>query len=153
MNLVFAIEDPGRDDVRKLLQTHLDFCHAVTPAEHSFALDVEKLREPGISVFGARSNGTLLAVGALKNLGNGEAELKSMHTSLEARGQGIGRAMVAHIVSFAKSTGITRVNLETGSHPPYEPARKLYESFGFKPCAPFGDYEASDFNTFMSIAL
>ena len=90
MNVIFGIEDPRTDDVRKLLQTHLDFCHAVTPAEHSFALDVEKLREPGILVFGARSNGTLLAVGALKDLGDCEAELKSMHTSQGARGQGIG---------------------------------------------------------------
>ena len=48
MTLEFSIEDPRTDDVKALLQTHLDFCHSVTPLENSYALDVEKLRAPGI---------------------------------------------------------------------------------------------------------
>ena len=153
MVLVFAIEDPLTTDVRALLQTHLDFCHEVTPAEFSFALNVEKLRAPEITVFTAREDGVLLGVGALKVFEPGHGELKSMHTAKASRGKGVGRAIVNHIVAHAKNIGLIRVSLETGSHPPYEPARKLYESCGFEMCEAFGDYELSDFNVCMTKAI
>ena len=153
MTIEIALEDPGTPDVKALLQTHLDFCHEVTPAEHSFALDVEKLREPGITLFGAREDGVLLGVGALKDLGDCEAELKSMHTAKAARGRGIATALVAHLLTHAKANGFMRINLETGSHPPYESARKLYSTLGFVPSPPFGEYVPSEFNTFMTFEL
>ena len=153
MALIFAVEDPLTPDVKALLQTHLDFCHEVTPLEHSFALDVEKLRAPEITVFTARENGVLLGVGALKVFEPGHGELKSMHTAKAARGKGIGRAIVNHILEFAKSKGLTRVSLETGNHPPYEPARKLYEACGFTYCEAFGEYELSNFNVCMTLPL
>ena len=153
MSLEFAIEDPLTPDVKALLQTHLDFCHEVTPAEFSFALKVEKLRAPEITVFTAREDGVLLGVGALKVFEPGHGELKSMHTAKASRGKGVGRAMVNHIVEYAKSVGLSRVSLETGSHPPYEPARKLYESCGFILSDAFGDYELGDFNLCMSKAI
>ena len=153
MNLDFAIEDPLTPDVKALLQTHCDFCHEVTPPEHSYALDVAKLRAPEITVFGIRENGFLLGVGALKIIEPGHAELKSMHTAMASRGKGVGKAMVAHILSFAREKGVSRVSLETGSHPPYEPARKLYESFGFESCPAFGDYELSEFNICFTLKI
>jgi putative acetyltransferase len=152
-HIVFAIEDPLTEDVRALLQRHLDFCHEVTPAEHSYALDVEKLRAPEITVFTAREQGVLLGVGALKVFEPGHGELKSMHTSIESRGKGVGRAMVDHILRFAITVGLSRVSLETGTHAPYEPARKLYEACGFTPCDAFGDYILSDYNMCMSKAI
>ena len=153
MALVISVEDPLTPDIEALLQAHLDFCHEVTPAEHSFALDVEKLRVPGITFFAAREDGVLLGVGALKELGDGAGELKSMHTALAARGKGVGTAIVQQILVHARSIRLSRINLETGSHSPYEPARRLYASLGFHPAPPFGDYLPSDFNTFMSISL
>ena len=153
MSLEINIEDPFNEDVRELLQIHLDFCHEVTPVEHSFALGVEKLRVPEIKVFAAREDGLLLGVGALKTLEPNHGELKSMHTAKAARGKGVGTAMVKHILAYAKSEGMERVSLETGSHPPYEPARKLYKSLGFKECDAFGDYELSDFNCCYTLEL
>jgi putative acetyltransferase len=153
MALVFAIEDPLTADVRALLQTHLDFCHEVTPPEYSFALEVEKLKAPDITVFTAREDGELLGVGALKIIEPGHGELKSMHTAKASRGRGVGRAMVGHILEYAKSNGLNRVSLETGSHPPYQPARKLYENCGFEYCEAFGGYELSEFNVCMTKAL
>ena len=153
MALTIREEDPLTPDVKALLQTHLDFCREVTPLEHSFALDVEKLRAPEITVFAAREDGVLLGVGALKIFEPGHGELKSMHTAKVARGKGVGRAMVTHILEFAKAKGLTRVSLETGNHPPYEPARRLYESCGFTYCEAFGDYELSDFNVCMTLNL
>jgi putative acetyltransferase len=153
VTLEIAIEDPLTADVKALLQTHLDFCHEVTPPVHSYALDVEKLRAPEITVFVARENGILLGVGALKELEIAHAELKSMHTAKASRGKGVGRAMVTHILSFAHSKGILRVSLETGSHAPFDAARKLYKSFGFEPCPAFGEYRDSEFNVCMALVL
>ena len=153
MTLEFSLEDPHTPDVKALLQTHLDFCHEVTPPEHSYALDVAKLKAPEITVFGIRENGLLLGVGALKELEAGHAELKSMHTAKVSRGKGVGRAMIINILAFARSKGISQVSLETGSHPPYEPARTLYESFGFESCPAFGDYELSEFNICFTLKI
>ena len=87
MPITITVEDPTTPDVKALLQRHLDFCHEVTPLEHSYALDVEKLRAPGITVFAARQGGELIGVGALKILSPDHAELKSMHTSQASRGK------------------------------------------------------------------
>lgn len=75
-----AIEDPRADDVRALLAIHLAFSRRATPAEYSFALDVEQLVEPGVTFFSARDAGRLIGVAALKRLDEAHAELKSMHT-------------------------------------------------------------------------
>jgi putative acetyltransferase len=140
VSLEIKAVDPRTEDVKALLQTHLEFCQSVTPPEGVYALDVERLRKPEITVFEARENGLLLGVGALRILDPSHAELKSMHTAKAARGRGVGTAMVNHLLEFARSQGVSRVSLETGNYEPFEPARKLYASFGFQPCEPFGDY-------------
>lgn len=151
----FAIdaEDPGRPDVQALLERHLAFCHAVTPLEHAFALDLDGLRDPSITVFALRRDETLLGVGALKELDPAHGEIKSMHTATEARGLGVGRALVDHLVAIAAARGYARVSLETGTAAGFAPARALYAAAGFEPCGPFGDYAESPDNTFMTLAL
>jgi putative acetyltransferase len=48
-----------------------------------------------------------------------------MHTREEVRGQGVGRAMVAHILAFAAGSNYERVSLETGTMEAFAPARSL----------------------------
>jgi putative acetyltransferase len=153
MDLEISVDDPRAADVRELLAAHRAFSRAVTPAEHSFALDVDELAEPGVTFFSARSNGWLVGVGALKRLDDTHAEVKSMHTRQTRRGRGVGRALVEHILAFARSAGYRQVSLETGTTEEFVPARTLYERAGFRPCGPFGDYPPSPYNTFMTITL
>ena len=148
-----SIDDPASADVVALLERHLAFARTHSPPEDVHALDVEALRDPAISFFSCRSGGTLLGVGALKLLGDGHAELKSMHTAAEARGQGIGRAMVEHLLGVARTKGVTRVSLETGTMPAFAPARSLYADFGFEPCPPFADYFESPNSMCMTLVL
>ncbi len=148
-----AAEDPARPDVRALLERHLAFCHAVTPLEHAFVLDLDGLRDPAITVFALRRDDELLGVGALKELDPAHGEIKSMHTAAEARGLGVGRAMVDHLVATAAARGYARVSLETGTMDAFAPARALYANAGFEPCGPFGDYAESADNTFMTLVL
>ncbi|MBJ8056704.1 GNAT family N-acetyltransferase, partial [Bacillus altitudinis] len=53
----------------------------------------------------------------------------------------------------AKRRGYKRVSLETGAIAFFEPARKLYESFGFQYCPPFGSYQEDPNSLFMTKEL
>ena len=153
MKLDLAIDDPRAVDVRALLATHLAFARGVTPAEYSFAFDVDQLVDPSITLFSARTEGRLLGIAALKRLDENHAELKSMHTSQAERGRGVGRALVEHIVSFARGEGYRRISLETGTTDDFLAARRLYARLGFVPCEVFGSYQPSPYNTFMTMRL
>ena len=101
-------------------------------------------------MFGARINGELIGVGAMRKLDVVHAELKSMHTLAKSRGLGVGKAIVAHIEDFARSSGIERISLETGTNEAFKPARELYKTLGYKCCEAFGDYVLSEDNMCMT---
>lgn len=148
-----ALDDPRRDDVLVLLERHLQFSFDSSPPEDVYALDVDGLLDPAVSFFSLRRDGVLLGVGALKRIDDEHAELKSMHTAETARGQGVARTMVAHLLSVARSTGYRRVSLETGDMEAYAPARALYARAGFVECGPFADYPPNGSSTFMTLTL
>ena len=101
----------------------------------------------------AREDGELLGVGALKRLDDGHAEIKSMHTAEAARGQGIGATILDHLLDLARTQGVKRVSLETGTMDEFVAARRLYASRGFEPCEPFGDYPVDPSSTCMTRVL
>lgn len=145
--------DPRNDDVRELIEQHLRFTGTASPAEFAFALDRDELVEPDVTLYGLHVDGELLAIGALKRLDDAHAELKSMHTAERARGRGLGRLMLQHLLASASARGYRRVSLETGSTDEFAPARALYATAGFVACGAFADYRSSDWNTFMSLDL
>ena len=134
--IVIEPDDPNALDVRELLTRHLEFSFANSPAEAVFALDTSGLLEPEVRFFGARSDGRLLGVGALRHIDDRFAEIKSMHTAIEVRGRGVGRRMLEHLISCARSSRYERVSLETGTTESYAPARALYAAAGFVPPVP-----------------
>jgi putative acetyltransferase len=148
-----AADDPRADDVRALLGAHLALMNEVSPPEDVHALDVDALARPSIAFVSYRVDGELLGVGALKDLGDGHGELKSMHTAEAARGRGVARALVDHLVGLATTREMTRLSLETGTQDEFGPARSLYAGAGFAECGPFGDYALSPWSTFMTRSL
>ena len=151
--LVVGPDDPRADDVRALLEIHLAFGERHSPREDVHALDVTGLLADGVSFFSVREDGRLLGVGALRLIDESHAELKSMHTAEAARGRGVGRAMVEHLIAVARARGCRRVSLETGSMVAFAPARALYASVGFVPCEPFAGYRQSPNSTYMTLDL
>ncbi|MBR0673654.1 GNAT family N-acetyltransferase [Roseomonas soli] len=149
------IAEGGLDDprVQALLGIHLAMARAATAEGFAFALDPSGLRLPEIRFFGAWDGEKLLGVGALKRTAPEQGEVKSMHTAEAARRRGVGGAMLRHIVAEARATGLTRLNLETGTGAYFRPAVALYLAHGFVPCGPFGDYVASSENRFLTLAL
>jgi len=150
VKIVITTEKSLTDELARVLQAHWLFCTSSTPIEHVYALDASKLFSPDITVFGARIDGELVGVGALRKLDLLHGELKSMHTLAKSRGSGVGKAMVTHIEDFARSSGIERVSLETGTNEAFKPARELYKSLGYQSCEAFGDYVLSQDNTCMT---
>lgn len=149
-----AVDDPRKPDVRALLERHLSFALEMSPPEHSFALDVDGLTQPSITFLSFRTpDGELLGIGALKELGPSYGEIKSMHTTAAARGQGVGRAILTRLLAVARSRGYARVSLETGTMAEFAAARALYTSAGFTPCEPFADYRPSPDNFFMTLSM
>ena len=154
-NNVLQILPANLDDPRviTLLESHIRGARAQTAPGSAHALDVSRLKAPSISVWAAWLGGDLVGVGALKRLSGMEGEIKSMYTSPTARRRGVARSMLAHIVAVARSEGIKRLSLETGSWRYFEPARALYSAFGFSECGPFGDYREDPNSAFMTLDL
>jgi putative acetyltransferase len=151
--VVISIDDPRADDVRELLERHLAYAGANSAPEDVHALDVDALVDPSVTFFSFRVDGEVLGVAALKRLDATHAEIKSMHTAEAARGRGIARALVEHLIAVARERGYRRLSLETGSGPAFAAARSLYTSAGFTPCEPFADYTASPASAYMTLVL
>lgn len=65
-------------------------------------------------------------------------------------GQGVGKAILEHLIEQARGRGMTSLWLETGSSPAFAPALKLYESNGFQRCGAFDGYEENPFSIFLT---
>lgn len=152
-DVVVAASDPRVDDVASLLASHLALMRQVSPPEHVHALDLDALAAPGVTFLTARVDGELLGVGALQQIDGGRGEIKSMHTAVAARGRGVARQLVEHIIGLARDRDIEWLGLETGTQPEFAAARALYRTFGFAVCEPFEPYTANRYSTCMSIDL
>lgn len=146
-------DDLSGDEVRALLAFHLAEARAKTPAEFSFALDISALQTPDITVWTAWAGERLAGVGALKALGDGSGEVKSMRTDPEHLRRGVAAAILAHIIGEARRRGMNRLSLETGTVPAYDPAVALYLRHGFTDGERFGDYRPSPYNRFLHLTL
>lgn len=126
---------------------------AYSPPESMHALNLDGLRNPQITFWTIWHNDELLGCGALRELSPEHGEIKSMRTASPHLRKGVARRMLTHIVDEARRRGYRRVSLETGSQAEFEPARRLYASFGFTECDPFGDYSKDRNSVFMTLAL
>jgi putative acetyltransferase len=143
-----------RSEVVELLRLHLGSMAQLSPPESVHALDLDGLAAPEVSFWAAWEGDELLGCGALKALGAGEGEIKSMRTATAHLRKGVGSALLAHIVAAARARGWRKLWLETGSGPAFETAHAFYRGFGFRDCPAFADYPPDDpFSRFMSLEL
>ena len=149
------IVDGGLDDPRvaALLRLHVTRARAETAPGSAHALDLSGLRAPDVTFWSVWDGDELVGVGALKRLSAEHGEIKSMHTVEAARGRGVGSALVRHIMAEARTRGMRRLSLETGSWPYFLAARALYARHGFMECGPFGEYREDPNSVFMTVAL
>jgi putative acetyltransferase len=153
MTLKIAIDDTANPDVYAVLDEHLRHMRELSPPDSVHALDVSQLKSAGITFWSIREGVQLLGCGALKELSTEHGEIKSMRTPASARRRGAGRLVLNHIIAEAKKRGYKRLSLETGPVQTFTAAHKLYESAGFLPCGPFGDYRPDPHSVFMALDL
>ncbi|WP_022706572.1 MULTISPECIES: GNAT family N-acetyltransferase [Paracoccus] len=153
MNIAIAPEDPRSPDLDLLFERHTQAMHADTPPESIHMMPRTTLVSDSIGFFVLRIDGAACAMGALKQIGGSEGELKSMHVLSEHRGAGLSRLMLAHLVDEARARGLTRLSLETGAQASFAAARGLYAKAGFAECPPFGSYAPDPNSVFMTIAI
>ncbi|WP_398655736.1 GNAT family N-acetyltransferase [Streptomyces kanamyceticus] len=114
-------------------------------------LDATMFEAPrGLYVIAYDERGTPLATGGWRSqdenesgYADGDAELKRMYVTPEARGLGLARRILAVLEEDAKAAGRHRMVLETGTKQPE--AVELYLSSGYVPAAQkFGHYRFDD---------
>lgn len=147
------LDDLRHPAVIALLQEHLDWMHRISPPESVHALDLDALRRPDITFWTLWDGEALAGCGALRELAQGQGEVKSMRTAQTHLRRGVATRMLAHILAEARHRGYGRLSLETGSMAYFAPARALYVRAGFRPCGPFGDYVDDPNSVFMTRAL
>jgi putative acetyltransferase len=140
MALSIILADLADGSVRRLLAAHAAHCTESSPPESRHYLPVDALAVPEVTVWAATDAVEAVGVGALKALSVEAGEIKSMHTAAEARGLGVGGAILAEIEREARRRSYRSLWLETGTMDSFAAARAFYERHGFEPCAPFGDY-------------
>lgn len=139
--------------IRALLEVHFAGMLANSPAGSCHFLDFDGLRADGVTFWSIHRGDELAGCGALKMLGSAHGEIKSMRTAEPFLRQGVAAHMLGHILEVARSRGLERLSLETGSSGAFEPAVALYQRYGFTACAPFADYRPDPFSRFMTRAL
>jgi len=146
-------DDLTHPDMVALIELHLRSAFENSPPGSVFALDLSGLRDPAVTLWSAWDGDELLGMGALKQLDTGHGELKSMRTAPAHLRKGVAAAMLDHLIAEGRRRGYARLSLETGSNPPFAPARAMYERAGFVPCGPFADYSDESFSRYYTLAL
>jgi putative acetyltransferase len=148
--LRIGVERPDQADVHALLVTVRTWSESLYPPESRHGLDLDAYARPEVTLFVAREGGVALGCGAYLLQGDGSAEVKSMFVVPQARGRGIGRAILETIEAALRGR-VTTLRLETGIK--QDAAIRLYEDAGFRRRGPFGSYRDDPLSVFMEKPL
>jgi putative acetyltransferase len=143
------IDDVLGEKTIALLEAHRQNMFELSPPECVFALDLDGLRQPEVTLWTAWDGEELQGCGALKQLGSQHGELKSMRTAATHLRKGVAAQLLVHIITVARGRGYKLLYLETGASSAFGPAHTLYTRHGFNPCGPFADYVEDPFSVFM----
>ncbi len=146
-------DDLSGEATRALLALHLAGMHACSPPGSVFALDLSGLLLPAVTVWTVRDGGEVVGIGALRMLGDGSGELKSMRTHPGHLRRGVASALLDRLLAEARTRGLARLSLEMGTGPAFDPALSLYRSRGFAEGEVFSDYRRGSFNRFLHLVL
>lgn len=150
MSVTIAAESPLSADAARLIAgSEAALAEHYTP-EECFSFDAAQLAVPEARFLVARREGRAIGCVALVNCGD-YGEVKRLYVAPEARGLGVGRALMAALEAEARAQGLALVRLETGDK--LAAAVALYEALGYNRRGPFGDYADIPASTFMEKRL
>ena len=128
-------------EVNKLLNDHFIELRDASPEGSTHVLDIHGLKVPSIKFWSLWKDYQLVGCGALKFLEKDHGEFKSIRVHNNFRKKGNGIKVINHLINEAKKLKIKRLSVETGAGEFFNPAKKLFEQCGFKPCPPFAHYK------------
>lgn len=143
-------DDLGGEAIVALLDYHLAEMIRHLPACSVHSMPVARLRAPDITFWSVWRDGELAGCGALKQLDPWHGELKARRAASAFLRQGVGEAILVHLIAEARARGYARLSLETGSPKLFPPAHALYRKHGFAECPPFADYTDDPFSLCMT---
>ena len=128
-----------------MIRAHIAAHSTVHNAESTAAL-LDALpapyEEPGGGLWVARRDDAAVGCIALKALGPTVGEIKRMYVDPAHRGDGVARALTAHLIEEARARHYDTLRL--GTLRTMRPAQRLYESLGFREVAPYRSVEFGD---------
>jgi putative acetyltransferase len=131
-------DDPRRPEIAALIAALDEAMRALYPVESCHFLTPDQLVAKGAVFLAARRDDAAVGCVAFVPDGEGTAEVKRVWTAPEARGQGVGRALLERLIAEARTRGLSVLRLETG---PLQPeAIGLFRTLGFAERGPFGCY-------------
>ena len=149
--LSIAEETPAQDGIARLMR-EADAHHAsLYPAESNHPIYLDRLTAPDARFWVARLDGRIVGCAALIWGFDRQGEIKRMFVAPEARGKGVGRALLGAVEDGARFERLRVLRLETGVK--NVEAIGLYRGAGYRPCDPFADYELDTNSIFMEKML
>lgn len=145
-DIVVTPASAGRPESRALIAELDDYLNSLYPPERNYLLDIDELMQPSVTFLLATYAGEAVGCGALRQIDGMSAELKRMYVRPQARGLGIGRALLTALEESARERGLGYLLLETGISQPE--ALSLYERHGFVQRSAFGDYREDTLSLF-----
>src|SRR5688572_5970598 len=132
--------------IRELFWEYLEWANANVNAEFGVNFDIasmldedmqtlEKFLPPTGRLMLVASEDRVVGIGCLKHLRPGIGEIKRMYVRPEARKAGLGRALLASLMSEAKLAGYASIRLDSAGF--MKSAHALYRSAGFNEIGPY----------------
>ena len=121
------------------------------PGACHFRLDSTEVAEGSGAFVVASRGGRPVGCGAVRRIDGSTGEVKRMYVRPGARGNGVGRAIVAALEAEARKLGLTRLVLETGVR--QREALALYERTGFERIPAWGEYVGKPLSVCMGKGL
>jgi ribosomal protein S18 acetylase RimI-like enzyme len=141
-DVTFSIVDPRSVAAQRALRAYIEevagkLTKSSLQPQHADAVD-EFCLPRGAFVLATRGD-DVVACGAVRPFAGTDdiAEIKRMWVRPEARGEGLGAAMLAELERISRAGGYARVRLDTNEN--LTPAIRLYERSGYVGIARFND--------------
>jgi putative acetyltransferase len=145
--LAITRDGPDQPEVAALLAMADAWSASLYPVESRYGLSIAALLAQEARFFVARLDGHAVGCGGYVLL----SEMKRVFVVEDARGQGIGRAILEAIEAAAAAEGVTQMYLETGVKS--DEAIRLYGRLGYELRGPFAGYGPDPLSVFMVKSL
>jgi len=142
-------DSPAAVELIRELDEHLDQQPYTASSRHAFSVD--KLVREGVIFFIARYLEQLAGCGGVKMFAKDYGEVKRMFVRPTYRGLGLGLKILDRLAEHTRANGINLLRLETGIY--QHEAIGLYERYGFKRRAPFGNYQEDPLSIYFEKTL